>query len=192
MSSCQSIIRRAYRKANILAAGVNMNAMQTEIGLEHLQAMYRGLITGGMFGRPRDVFVDTATYTAEEYQRVFLSVPGTVTLPSTIDDRCTGKKRQPRDFAFICVVDPVSHTSTYNIYDRGTATWTDLNSLVLTQEAPLSGRYEDHVIALLAMRMLGDSDMPIPVELTREAARARLALANRYDDARVTGVGEFS
>lgn len=192
MSTCQTIIRRAYRRANILPAGVNMNAMQSEIGMEHLRGLYQGLLTNGTLGRPVDVFIDTATYEAEEYQRVFQSVPGTVTFPSIIRDKCTGQNRQPHDFAFIMVVGPGVDTPKQMLYDRGTATWTDLAVLAMTDEAPLSGRYEDHLVSLLAERMLGDSDIPIPVELYRATARARLALANRYDTARRTGVGEFS
>lgn len=190
MADCQSIIRRAYRKSNILPAGINMNALQTQIGLEHLRALYQGLITGGTLGRPCDVFIDQNTYEAKEYERVFKSVPGTVTLPSSVRGDCG--MRQPRDFAFICVVDPVAKSSQYFLYDRGTATWTDVNDIELASEAPLSGRYEDHVVTLLALRMLEDTDQPIPTELYRSSARARLALTNRYDDERRTGVGEFS
>lgn len=192
MPTCQDIIRSAYRRSGILAAGVNMNASQSAIGLEHLQGLYQNLISGGMFGRAKDYFLDGVTYEAKEGQRVFKSQPATVTLPITVRDECTGQMRQPRDGAFVTIVDPVLGVPSQNIYDRSIGQWVEITDLGLQDPAPLSGRYEDHLKNMLAVKMLGDVDLPMPLELIRSEGRARLALATRPDGERSTGRGEYS
>jgi len=108
MTTCRDVIKSAYRRSGIMAAGVNLNASQANIGMERLVGLYGSLIEGGMFGRICDKYLDTDTYTAEEGQRVYQSIPATVTIPTTVVDTGTGLTRQPLDLAFIIVVDPVS------------------------------------------------------------------------------------
>lgn len=192
MPTCQEVIRAAYRRSGILAAGVNMNASQSAIGLEHLTGLYQNLISGGMFGRAVDYYLDATEYEAKEGQRVFKSQPATVTLPVSVRDACTGQMRQPRDGAFITIVDPVAGVPSQNLYDRTIGQWVELSDLTLQDNAPLSGRYEDHLKNLLAVKLLGDVDLPMPLELIRAEGRARLALATRPDNERSTGRGEYS
>lgn len=192
MPTCQEIIRSAYRRSGILAAGVNMNASQSSLGLEHLRGLYQNLISGGMFGRAKDYFLTDLTYEAKEGQRVFKQNPASaVTLPVSLRNDCGGL-RQPRDGAFVTIVDPVLGIPSQNIYDRTIGQWVELSELGLQDPAPLCGRYQDHITNMLAVKMLGDVDLPMPMELIRSEGRARLALATRPDDERSTGRGEYS
>lgn len=193
MPTAKQIIQSAYRRAGILATGVNMNAPMAEVGLELLRGLYQNLIVGGMFGRTRDVIYDSVSDTvAEEGTRVYNKQSATITLPVLVDDRCHGGKRQPRDGAFITLVDPVDERTEQWIYDRSLGRWTEINSLALDTEAPLGGRFEDHIKSLLAVRLLGDIGQPTPPELTRQEGRARLALASQYDGERQPGRSDYA
>jgi hypothetical protein len=190
MATCREVIQSAYRRSGILAAGVNMNASQANVGLELLIGMYRNFIVGGMFGRPVEKYLDTdSAYEAKEGQRVFNEGGATITLPTRVMD--AGEYRAPRDGAFIVVVNP-SGSPQQHIYDAGLGQWQALSSLALSSEAPLSGRFEDHIKNMLAVRLLGEAGQPTPPELTRAEGRARLALSNRQDAERRPGVGVFS
>lgn len=191
MTTCREVIQSAYRRSGILAAGINMNASQAEIGLELLVGMYQNLIVGGMFGRATEKFLDSASaYEAEEGQRIFNKEDATITLPVEVrgDD---GDMRQPRDGAFVTIVNPTTGVARQHLYDGVIGQWQDIHSLALASEAPLSGRFEDHIKNMLAVRLLGESGQPTPLELTRSEGRARLALSTRRDGERRTGTGVY-
>lgn len=191
MSTCRAVIQSAYRRSGILAAGVNMNETQAGVGLELLIGMYQNLIVGGMFGRPTEHYLDNNTaYEAEENQRVFNEGGATVTLPTVITDADTGKPRAPRDGTFITVVNPTGTPEQW-LYDLVQGQWQAIHSLGLSDEAPLTGRFDDHIKNMLAVRLLGEAGQPTPLELTRAEGRARLALSVRRDGERRTGEGVY-
>lgn len=192
MTTCRDVIQSAYRRSGIMAMGVNMNEAQAQVGLELLTGMYQNLLVGGMFGRAKDVIYDSLTdHVACEGTRIYNKQGAVITLPVLVEDRCEGGQRQPRDGAFVTIVNPVDGTTEQYIYDRSLAKWVGLHSLALMTEAPLCGRFEDHIKNLLAVRLLAESGQPAPLELLRGEARARLALSNRVDGERRTGVGVF-
>jgi len=189
MTTCRAVIQSAYRRSGIMATGVNMNAAQAEVGLELLVGLYQNLIVGGMFGRAIDEVYDSATaYEAKEGYRVYNKQGATITLPELVTDECNGGMRQPRDGAFITIVNPDAAVPTEQyIYDRSFGGWVGLHSLALATEAPLTGRFDDHIKNMLAVRLLGEAGQPVPLELTRAEGRARLALSTRRDGERRTG-----
>lgn len=194
MTTCREVIQSAYRRSGIMAMGVNMNASQAEVGLELLVGLYQNLIVGGMFGRAKDEVYDSlTTYEAKEQARIYNKQSATITLPVLVRDEDYGDMRQPRDAAFVTIVDPDAAVPTQQfIYDRAFGGWVGLHSLALATEAPLTGRFDDHIKNMLAVRLLGESGQPTPLELTRAEGRARLALSNRRDGERTTGTGCFS
>jgi hypothetical protein len=194
MPTCSEVIQSAYRRSGIMAAGVNMNASQSQVGLELFIGMLQNLIVGGMFGRATDEVYDSATtYEAKEGYRIYNRQSATITLPELVRDELYGDMRQPRDGAFITIVDPdITVKTKQYLYDRATAGWVAIHSLVLASEAPLCGRFEDHIKNMLAVRLLGESGQPTPLELIRAEGRARLALSFRRDGERTTGTGCFS
>ena len=194
MTTCREVIQSAYRRSGIMAMGVNMNEAQAQVGLELLSGMYQNLIVGGMFGRATDKIYDSASdYEAEEGYRIYNTQGATIALPVLVDDPDAPEgTRQPRDGAFITIVNPDAGVPTEQyIYDRSIGKWVGIHSLALSTEAPLCGRYEDHIKNMLAVRLLGESGQPAPLELMRAEGRARLALSNRVDGERRTGVGVF-
>lgn len=177
-----------------MAVGVNMNESQATVGLELLTGMYQNLIVGGMFGRPVDEVYDSLSeYVATEGHRIFNKQGAVITLPELVYDKCLGKERQPEDGAFVTIVNPANASATEQyIYDRSLGKWVGIHSLALPSEAPLCGRWEDHIKNMLAVRLLGESGQPTPLELTRAEGRARLALSSRYDGERRPGRGTFA
>jgi len=192
MTTCRDVIKSAYRRSGIMAAGVNLNASQANIGMERLVGLYGSLIEGGMFGRICDKYLDTATYTAEEGQRVYQSIPATVTIPTTVVDTGTGRTRQPLDLAFIIVVDPVSGEPEYWLFDGMRGQWASIHGLTLTAQAPLTPRFDEAIKDLLAEALLEETGQPTPGELLRRVGRARLSLATRRVGGRKTGKGVYS
>lgn len=194
MTTCRAVIQSAYRRSGIMAMGVNMNAAQAEVGLELLVGLYQNLLVGGMFGRTIDEVYDSATaYEAKEGYRIYNNQGATITLPALVTDERTGEERQPRDGAFITIVNPDADVPTEQyIYDRAFGGWVGLHSLALATEAPLTGRFDDHIKNMLAVRLLGESGQPTPMELMRAEGRARLALATRRDGERKTGEAPYA
>lgn len=192
MYTCRDVIKAAYRRSGIIAAGVNLNATQANVGLERLKGMYENFVSGGMFGRLVDKYIDTGPYEAEENQRVFKTDPDlVVTLPTSVIDRENGGLRQPANFAPIVVVDPEAEGPVIHVYDRMAGNWLNVMALTLDVRAPLSSAYYDHIVNLLAVRLLDEAGQQIPPELSKAEGRGRLALASRYGEPRKTGVAEF-
>jgi len=192
MTTCRDVIKSAYRRSGVMAAGVNLNASQANIGMERLIGLYQTLIEGGMFGRVCDKYIDTVTYTAEEGQRVYKSVASTVTIPPTVVDTGTGLTRQPLDLAFIIIVDPVSGEPEYWLFDRMRGQWAAIHDLTLTAQAPLTPRFDEQIKDLLAEALLEETGQPTPGELLRRVGRARMTLATRRVGERKTGTGIYS
>jgi len=192
MTTCRDVIKSAYRRSGIMAAGVNLNASQANIGMERLIGLYQTLIEGGMFGRICDKYLDAATYTAEEGQRVYKSVASTVTIPTTVVDTGTGLTRQPLDLAFIIVVDPTTGEPQYWLFDRMRGQWAAVHDLTLTAQAPLTPRFDEQIKDLLAEALLEETGQPTPGELLRRVGRARLTLSARRVGERKTGTGVYS
>ena len=193
MATCREVIQSGYRRSGLLAFGVAMNAAQAQVGLDLLQGLYNNFIVGGMFGRATDYFYDSLTaLEAAEGQRIFNKQGAVITLPAQVNDQAIGGGiRAPKDGAFIVVVNPAGLPESY-LYDAGLAQWQSIPGLQLSDQAPLSGRFEDHIKNMVAVRLLGESGQPTPLELMRAEGRARMALAYRQDGERPSVKGVYS
>lgn len=183
MSTVQEVIRSSYRRSNIVAAGVTLNAVLSNIGIERLQGMYLKWLGDGLFGPLTDYFADD-DYEAKEFERVFNSAGNTITIPATITDEDTGAERAPIDGAVIVVIDAsvTPRTVSIQIYDAHYG-WSEVNGLTMSSYAPLSGRYEEHLKNVFAMELLSEfpvDGMPTPLQ-TRLAQMARLSIASGYN-----------
>lgn len=205
-TTCSDIVRRALRKLGVLRAGADPKAADAADGLLSLQSYYMECVTGGAFGRVVNIPLSTAgTVTAGGNQHINVLVDETVTvdLPATLPTYhwdtwmpCrdygwglnvplggTDGDNVPPDKSVVMVTDryDASRRATY-VYDGTVQLWMRIDTLVLTDEAPLSARDSDGLAALLAMRMadeFGDTSLsPLTVQA-----------ANRYKLAMVTSYG---
>lgn len=179
MATCEAVIRSAFRRARLRAAGVPLDDVSAEVGLERLQGLYQQL-ANGLLGRVVDYYLTSGAYTAEENQRIYKASPASViTIPSTITDADTGETRAPLDGAFIVVVDPVAGTSALHLYNAIMGQWQDVDGLALADTAPLSLQFEEAIKDLLAVALLSETGVEPSKGLARNAGMGRLALATR-------------
>lgn len=179
MATCQEVIKSAYRRAGIRSRGVNLTALDIEVGLERLQAMYDRFVGSGLFGRFTDKFLDDASnYEAKEGERVYNSLSATVTFPTTVSD--DGTTRAPYDGSVIAVVEPGQDPS-IRIYDAMTASWQSTQGLTQNSVAPLSYRYFNAVCDLLAVDLCDEVGFPLSSKLVQQAGLGKIAIASRYD-----------
>lgn len=103
-----------------------------------------------------------------------------------------GHTRTPLDGAAIVVIDASVNpfTSQTYLYDAQ-AGWITLESLTLTSYAPWSGKHEGNLKNLLAIDICDEGGLQPTAILTRNAARARLAFASKYDQPRAPGRVEY-
>jgi hypothetical protein len=217
----RQIVRGALKKLGVLAIGREPTAAQAQDALEVLQGLYRELVGLGVFGRLVDVLVKTDTYSAREQERVVCNNSGggvTVTLPVEITQSLLVSQpyyrsysdpwatdwdyghggfspeplpRPPRDGACIVVVDVNSDFEKYYLYDANRAFWVLLDGLTLDNNAPLSGRYQNGLMAVLAMRMAAPFGVePSPV-LQGEANAFRYSISMKSDRSRRETVAEY-
>lgn len=191
MASVVDTIQSAYRRGGIVAAGVNINAKQKDIGLERLKGWYNRMALGGKFGALHDKRLTTAdAYEAQEYERVINTAAAAITLPSTVQDDFDGTDRTPRDMCVITTVVPGSNP-VVKVYDAVMAAWVDINSLTLTGYAPLTFRYDDHIKNLLAVELCDEVGYSIPPMLALNAKAAQVEFASRHGSDRKPVQHEF-
>jgi len=216
----RQIVRGALKKLGVLAIGREPTAAEAQDALEALQGLYRELVGLGVFGRLVDVLVKTDTYNAREQERVVCDLQGgvTVTLPETITQSLLVSQpyyrsysdpwatdwdyghggfspeplpRPPRDGACIVIADVYSDCEEYYVYDANRAYWVRLDGLTLDTQAPLSGRYQNGLTAVLAMRLAAPFGVePSPV-LQGEANAFRYSISMKNDRSRRETVAEY-
>lgn len=208
MADCQSIITSAYRRAGINAAGVPPSATKNTTGMERLVDLYHDLIATGLFGRLEDVYLVTGSvFTALEGQRITCEdATVVVTIPtiyysgqSLIDPydydfsgtgdspqyTSNGIPRAPADGAVIQVIQPgVANPLLTYLYDTNAGIWQQLENLVLSSNAPLSGRYAEGLKNVLAVFLADEFGYQVRPLLARQAARFKLTVGSRYDGPR--------
>jgi hypothetical protein len=217
----RAIVKGALKKLGVLAIGREPTAAQAQDALEILQGLYRELVGQGVFGRLVDVLITTDTYNAREQERVVCDLAGgcTVTLPETITQSLLSAPpyydaawfdpyatdwdyghggvtaeplpRPPRDGACIVIADVYSDCEEYYVYDANRAYWVRLDGLTLDSAAPLSGRYQNGLMAMLGLRMAAPFGVePSPV-LQGECNTFRYALSTKFDRSRRAAVAEY-
>lgn len=184
MATVLKTIQKAYRRSGVLAAGVNLSKVQTDVGFERIQDMYLRM-SDGMFGslHPK-ILTSNAAYTACEFQRIYNDQGATITLPIQVrDDAVCGGFRPPVDMCLVVVtvpgVDPV-----ISVFDPDRAEWQNLNTITLSGYAPLTARYADGIADMLAAMIADDMGVPISKLVAQSAALTRQSLAGKFGSAR--------
>lgn len=146
MATCQETVTAALRLARVIGVSASPTSSESDRGLECLQSLYDGWVTGGMFGELEDVYLDSSD-TAEEGKRYFVPTGYTLTDTTSIYVDAEGNTRQPRDLSLYESLTEAG-TRTVKLYDR--TAWVSMTGLTLASTAPLSNRGMMGLAAVLA------------------------------------------
>jgi len=165
VATCRDIVKLAMKLTKILPAGGDPDADEAADGLLCFQSLLGGWVTGGMFGRLQDEYLESSAE-AEEGVRYRLGPGASVTAPALVDDEMNGGKRAPFDLS---VYETVADNGdrAVKLYDR--TGWVDVLGLALGDDAPLASRGEAGLAAALATSgafaaMFNDADVSPRVE----------------------------
>jgi hypothetical protein len=147
MATCLEVVTDALHLARVIPIAREPKGAEAVKGMRCLQSLYDSWVTGGMFGRLEDVFLD-ADDDAQEGKRYYVSTGVTLT-PATSEyfPEDETEARQPRDLAIYETVSDDGRS--VQLYDR--TAWVELTGLALEDEAPLSGRGAMGLSAALAV-----------------------------------------
>lgn len=203
MATCRQVITDAWHDTGILDAEIDPSAIQATTGLRLLSGLYAYLVASGALGRFRRRLI-TGDYTAGENERVAYegNTTAVVTLPTTIPvpaiferDRIDGgdfdtdftgltvpanvdqNNRAPDDMA---TAEIAGTTPEVFIYDAALGDWVQVTGLGLDDDAPLTGRFQSGLTAMLSVRIAGRSQTPLSQSLTTEAALAKVAIIGAF------------
>lgn len=201
MATCSSIINRALRKIGRLGAGRDARQADAEDALDALRGLYTAWIASGAFGRLSDVVLADGDYTAGENMRVVrpIGVTAEVTLPDFVpmyaDPRpydqeypyyqssyanVDGTNRPPRDGAVVVIADQETGTIVNWIYDGTVKIWRQIDTLTLTDEAPISVADPEGLAAVLALEVSDQFAGEPGTATARAAQRFITALTSRF------------
>lgn len=214
MTACRAILTDALASLAELASGDNPTADELNTGLIALQDIVLAIHEGR--GALADIDVAAATYVAGEDQRLRIEVGATVTvtLPASVpgylyidpDDYgfipptlipaqgSTGpadgiQYRQPRDGSRVEVV---GAAQALYFYRADVNQWLPAYGLSTDAESPLNRRYDGHLAALTAERLVDSFPAAtLTPTLARRAGRARLALFTRPGAARDPVIADY-
>lgn len=192
MATCRDVIRSAFRRSGVRAAGVRLTATENDVGLERLKGMYLNFLATGLLGQLTDYYLGVAanashgTYTALENQRIFKAdVTITITIPTFVKDCSTGLNRAPLDGSVIVIANPNASPPVLTIYlYDALGGWQVISDLVPASFAPMSGRYEENIKDILAVMLCDEYGLPVTPVLARNAGMAKLTIASKYDQPR--------
>ncbi len=168
MSTCLDIVRRALR----LSAGeTGVPAGQdAQDSLQRLQGVILGQPGFFLNGVWRDRYVSTA-YTAKESDRIVVTAPGSVTLPTVVDD--CGRKRAPLDLAKVQILGTAGNVGVW-LYSASKGVWGRADGLTLepnATELPFGAEDDEGLAAQLAVALVD--------EYGGEVSAATVALSNQ-------------
>lgn len=203
VETCGDIGTKALKKLGVLRAGGEMTAADAADMLASLSSQYIEWVTGGTFGRVYNTPVSSSgTVTASPNQHINILTPDEVTvdLPATVEwfywenwrpcrDYGWGLSipfggsdglNVPRDKAVVMVTDQYGATRATYVYDGTVQRWMRVDSLTLTDEAPLSARGPDGLAAVMAMRVADDYGLTPGQATIMAANRYKLALVSNH------------
>lgn len=174
MSTTRDIIRRALRLLGVLSAGQQPAGADGADGLERLQSAILAL-PGLVQSAHWHEVATSAAYTAKEAERVTVTYPGAVTLPTIITwDGCT---RPPHDLARVQIIGG-SNAGLW-VYSASKAAWSQADALTINSEMPFGIEDDDGVAAILAVDMSDEypgtlgQRTPIIAQISARSFRAR-------------------
>lgn len=212
MATCSSIINRALRKIGRLGAGRDARTNDAQDALDVLRGLYTSWITSGALGRMADVVV-SGDVTAGEGQRIVrpIGVSSEVTLPETISsftayppppygsvwpytvlyEGVDPNVRPPADGTAVSVVDQETGTAAYWIYDGSLKLWAQIDTLGLTDTAPMSSTDPEGLAAVLAIECADQFGADVSPITARASGRFMWALTNKASMPRAIGQGAY-
>lgn len=212
MSSCQDVINRAARKLNVIPLGAALGLAESNNALVVLQSIYLELVGWGAFGRENDLMT-CGDWKALPNQRIRMNKESSkVTIPDSIPawwpdwwspgwgyDQyytwpiwpATKQCVAPKDLSVVTIVDPNGGTANTFLYDAYVGTWTQLDGLALSTEAPLSRRWFEPLANVLAGRLSPDYGQDIPQTLALAIRNGMQAMTSRYSDTSLPVVSEY-
>jgi hypothetical protein len=193
----QQIITRALRRIGTIGAGQTPNSNDNEDALDTLKSLYQRWITEGAFGTLHDVIAPSGDYIAHENTRVYRNDESTtsILLPETVEnkegygvdylnytnDLCYNRKqRLPRDGSIIVVIDSFTTGAITYIYDASIKRWSDITTIDLGDNAPLSERDSSGLAACLAVELADEFGATAPPTTVNSAIRFQMGLTQNY------------
>lgn len=174
------IIQEALENLGVLAAGETVSASDQASCLSSFKAMIKAIPGFGVAGGLNDVVVTTSPYTPKMNERILWAGTGSLTLnlPATVEGGLP-----PRNW------DRVAVTSGGNnflyIYIGSKAVWLIVEAITDDTDDPLGVEYSQALVDLLAYRVARKFQVPVTVEIQRDAAFAARSIArskNRLQD----------
>lgn len=153
MSTALDIMRRALRAIGVLKAGKEPTGPDAQDALEHLQSVILGL--PGFFhnGRWCEAAIDSA-YTARESERITVTTPGVVTLPTVIT--CNTVSRPPYDLAKVQIIGADAENAGLWLFSATKGAWGQADALSTSSELPFGPEDDAGLAALLAVDMAAE------------------------------------
>lgn len=144
MPTCRDIVTLAMKQAQILAPGAEPTAGEAADGMDALQGLYEGWVSGGMFGQLTDDIVSVGGAALLQH-RITATDGAVITLPTTVDR--DGDDLAPYDLSVVEIIDATGRK--VHLFEAGT--WRQIDALGLSDKAPLASRGRDGLAACLAM-----------------------------------------
>lgn len=170
MSTTRDIIRRALRLIGVLASGQEPGGSDAADGLERLQSLILGLPGLVHNAHWREVATHAA-YVAKEGERITVTAPGAVTLPSIITwnpaldpfcdpsglewDDCT-TARPPYDLARVQIIGQTPPNAGLWVYSASNAAWRRADGLKITSDCPFGVEDDGGLAAILAVDVVDE------------------------------------
>lgn len=180
------IVRRALRLIGVVSGGEEPSGDDQRDAMERLQSVITDLPGLVLNGRWIETAV-SAAYTAGEGERIAVTSPGAVTLPTIISD--TGfDPRPPRDLARVWIQGEVDNAGLW-VFVASLNAWRQLDGLEIGGDFPFGLEDVDGIAAQLAVASADDYGPQYPAQprtLGKAAAsaasfRARLKRAAPTD-----------
>ena len=211
MATCNDIVRVAMGRLRQIRAGATPAGIEAEDGMLALQSLYDVWVADGLFGRLNDVLV-TASYTANEQDRIVNDVGATITLPLTIQPNTTtyapvwpqdsgthdygfasSLPRPPRDLAMVEEITTAAGSTVMAryLYERVQRSWVQINGLLLTDNAPLAMRGMLGLSACLDEQLADSYGAQVSQATSRDATAFKWGLSAHYDSTRVAGRSDY-
>lgn len=180
MSTMRDIVRRALR----LVAG-ETGVPDGEDGADACQRLQSvildipGFIHNGTWRRDR--YVTTGSYTARESDRIIVTSPGVVTLPTVITGYGYPCPRQPIDLAKVQIT--WAANAGLWLYSATKAAWGRADGLQIENDHPFGPEDDDGLAAQLAVALLDEFGGEISAATTAKSNQSKASLRARFKKA---------
>jgi hypothetical protein len=168
------IVRRALRLLGVIPAGAEPAGTDQADTMERLQSVIMDLPGLVLNGRWHEKAI-SAAYTAGEGQRIAVTSPGVVTLPSAITPT-GGCTRPPLDLARVWV-QGVAENGGLWVYVASLGEWRQLDALEIGGEFPFGPEDVDGLSAQLAVAMMDEYGTQYPAG-PRTISKAQASVAS--------------